>query len=95
MDKKGKRKGGAEKIRLKKQKLLEISGQQCVKLTNIFKCPTSSTSTSDTAVAVTSEALTEVEINVKDSFHSQDDRELLGIGQQIDDRIDRYPYPCP
>jgi hypothetical protein len=34
MNNKKKRKRGAEKIRLKKQKLLEASGQKCVKLTS-------------------------------------------------------------
>ncbi|KAJ3638177.1 hypothetical protein MTP99_001582 [Tenebrio molitor] len=56
MNNKKKRKGGAEKIRLKKQKLLEASGQKCVKLTSVFKCSSSSsTSTSDAVAEVVTE----------------------------------------
>ncbi|GLV34066.1 hypothetical protein CBL_05086 [Carabus blaptoides fortunei] len=55
MDNKIKRKGGAEKLRLEKQKLLEASAQKCVKLTNVFACPHSSTSNAVAGMLVETE----------------------------------------
>ncbi|GLV42880.1 hypothetical protein CBL_09960 [Carabus blaptoides fortunei] len=78
MDNKIKRKGGAEKLRLKKQKVLEASAQKCDKLTNVFACPHSSTSN---AVAGT---LAETEVGVTNS--SYQDQELVYIEHQLDDQ---------
>jgi hypothetical protein len=81
MNNKKKRKGGAEKIRLKKQKLLEASGQKCVKLTSVFKCSSSSSTSTPDAVA---EVVTEV-ININSLSQ---DQELSCTGQQLHDHIE-------
>jgi hypothetical protein len=81
MNNKKKRKRGAEKIRLKKQKLLEASGQKCVKLTSVFKCSSSSSTSTSDAVA---EVVTEV-ININSLSQ---DQELSCTGQQLHDHIE-------
>jgi hypothetical protein len=75
-------KGGAEKIRLKKQKLLEASGQKCVTLISVFKCSSSSSTFTSDSVA---EVVTEV-ININSLSQ---DQELSCTGQQLHDQIEQ------